>query len=67
MRVVAEDGTLLFANGKTGMYELFAGLIDGIKGIVTSGPPASQTVNPAAQQKLEAYKNKVKEPFAEGE
>jgi phage gp45-like len=67
VKVTAEDGTLYFANGKTNSCKILLDLIDEIKGIVTSGSPASQTVNPATQQKLEAYKNKVKELFAEAE
>lgn len=61
-----ECGTLLLANGKADMRSLLLGLIDEIEGIVTSGSPASQTVNTATRQKLEMYKNKVKELFSGG-
>jgi phage gp45-like len=64
---VKKDGKIYLGNEQADICVLFAGLIDEIKGIVTSGSPASQTVNPATQQKLEAYKNKVKELFAEAE
>jgi phage gp45-like len=64
---VNKDGKMYLGNEQADICVLFAGLIDEIKGIVTSGSPASQTVNPATQQKLEAYKNKVKELFAETE
>lgn len=64
---VKEDGTIYLGNEQADICALFAGLIDEIKGIVTSGSPASQTINPATRQKLEAYKNKVKKLFAEAE
>jgi phage gp45-like len=61
------DGTIYMDSGEMDICALLAGLIDEIKNIVTSGSPASQTINPATRQKLEAYKNKVKELFAEAE
>jgi phage gp45-like len=64
---VKNDGKIYLGNGQADFYALFAGLIDEIKGIVTSGSSASQTVNPVTQQKLELYKNRVKELFAEAE
>jgi phage gp45-like len=65
--VIKNDGKMYLGNEQADICALVAGLIDEIKGIVTSGSPASQTVNPATRQKLEAYKNKVKELFAEAE
>ncbi|GMO45906.1 MAG: hypothetical protein Pg6C_07870 [Treponemataceae bacterium] len=58
VKVVAEDGTLYFANGKTNSCKIFLDLIDEIIGIVTTGAPSTHTVNAASRQKLEAYKNK---------
>jgi hypothetical protein len=57
---LCEDGKLYFGNGSKNMCELLIGLIDEIKAIVTSGGPPSHTINPATQQKLEAYKDQVK-------
>jgi phage gp45-like len=65
--LIKADGMIYMDSGKTDACALLAGLIDEIKGIVTSGSPGSQTINLATQQKLEAYKNKVKELFAEAE
>jgi len=45
--------------------EIILDTSDKIKCLVTAGSPASQTVNPASQQILEAYKNDVKKLFAE--
>jgi phage gp45-like len=67
VKVVAEDGTLFFANGKTNSCKILLDLIDEIKGLVTTGAPPAHTVNEASKQKLEAYKNKVKELYAEAE
>jgi phage gp45-like len=67
IKVVSEDGTLFFANGKTNSCKILLDLIDEIKGLITTGSPASQTINSASQQKLDAYKNKVKELYAEAE
>lgn len=46
---------------------LITGLIDKIKELVTAGSPASQTINTASQQILEAYKLEVKKLFAGAE
>jgi phage gp45-like len=63
--VVCKDGKFYFGNGQKNICELLAGLIDEIKAIVTSGSPASQTINPGTQQKLEAYKTQIKNLFLE--
>jgi hypothetical protein len=65
VKIICKDGKLFFGNSGKNMRELFIGLIDEIKAIVTSGGPPSHTVNPATQQKLEAYKNQVKALFME--
>jgi uncharacterized protein YjdB len=67
IKAVAEDGTLYFANGKTNTCKILLGLIDEIKGLITTGSPAAQKINEASQQKIEAYKNKIKELYAEAE
>jgi hypothetical protein len=63
--ILGADGKCYIGNGGKNICELFIGLIDEIKAIVTFGSPASQTINPATQQKLEAYKNQVKVLFME--
>ena len=65
--LIKADGKIYLGNERIDACAVITGLIDEIKGIGTFGAPASHTVNPASQQKLEAYKNKVKELFAEGE
>jgi phage gp45-like len=67
VKVIAKDGTLFFANDKTNSCKILLELIDEIKGLITTGSPATQTINAASQQKLEAYKNKVKDLYAEAE
>jgi phage gp45-like len=67
VKVVAEDGTLFFANSKTNSCKILLDLIDEIKGLVTTGSPPTHTVNEASKQKLDAYKNKIKELYAEAE
>jgi phage gp45-like len=67
IKAVAEDGVLYFGNGTTSACQILLGLVDEIKGLVTTGSPASQTINAASQQKLESYKNKIKELYAEAE
>jgi phage gp45-like len=67
VRVVAEDGTLFFANGKTNSCKILLDLIDEIRGLVTTGSPTAHTVNAASKQKLEVYKTKVRELYAEAE
>lgn len=67
VKVTAKDGTLFFANDKTNSCKILLDLIDEIKGLITTGSPATQTINAASQQKLEAYKNKVKELYSEAE
>ncbi|GHV76507.1 hypothetical protein AGMMS49942_13280 [Spirochaetia bacterium] len=62
---IAENGKFYFGNGSKNICELFVGLIDEIKAIVTSGGPPSHTINPATQQKLEAYKDQIKSLFME--
>jgi hypothetical protein len=64
--IICEDGKFYFGNGKKNICELLAGLIDEIKAVVTSGSPASQTVNPVTQHKREAYKTQIKNLFSEG-
>jgi phage gp45-like len=66
VKIICKDGKFYFGNSGKNMCELFMGMIDEIKAIVTSGGPPSHTVNPASQQKLEAYKNQVKALFLEG-
>ena len=56
---------MFFGNGSKNIRALLTGLIDEIKAAVTAGTPASRTVNPAAQQKLDLYKNQIKELFEE--
>jgi hypothetical protein len=63
--VICKDGKFYFGNGKKNICELLAGLIDEIKAIVTFGSPASQTIDPGTQQKLEAYKTQIKNLFLE--
>ena len=67
VKVIAEDGTFYFANGKNNICKILTDLIDEIKGLVTTGSQSTQTLNAASRQKLEVYKNKVKELFAEAE
>jgi DNA-directed RNA polymerase beta' subunit len=67
VKVCAEDGTLYFANGKTNSCKILLDLIDEIKNLVTTGAPPTHTVNEASKQKLDAYKNKIKELYAEAE
>jgi phage gp45-like len=67
IKIIAEDGAFYFANGKNNIYNVFIGLIDEIKTLITTGSPASQVINEASKQKLDMYKNKVKELFAEAE
>ena len=67
VKIIAEDGTLYFANGKNNMAKILIGLIDEIKALVTTGAPPTHTINEASKQKLEAYKNKIKELYAEAE
>jgi hypothetical protein len=63
--IIAKGGKLYLGNSGKNMCEVLIGLIDEIKAIVTSGGPPSHTINPASQQKLEAYKNQVKALFLE--
>lgn len=67
IKIIAEDGTFYFANGKNNMAKILIGLIDEIKALVLSGAPPTHTVNGASKQKMEAYKNKIKELYAEAE
>lgn len=67
IKVVCEDGKLYVGNGSKDLCALFVGLIDEIKAIVTSGDSSSHTINDATKQKLEAYKNQIKELFEEAE
>ncbi|MDR2509320.1 MAG: hypothetical protein LBC77_01600 [Spirochaetaceae bacterium] len=67
VKIIAEDGAFYFANGKNNIYNVFIGLIDEIKTLITTGSPVSQVINEASKQKLDIYKNKVKELFAEAE
>ncbi|GMO64723.1 MAG: hypothetical protein Ta2A_12480 [Treponemataceae bacterium] len=60
------SGKIFLGNAQKDICALFVGLIDEIKAIVTAGSPASQTINPATQTKLEAYKQQIKLLFAEG-
>jgi hypothetical protein len=64
--IIGEDGKFYFGDNSKNICELWSGFIDEIKAIVTSGGPPSHTINPATQQKLEAYKNQVKALFSEG-
>jgi phage gp45-like len=65
VKIICEDGKFYLGNSGKNMCELFTGLIDEIKAIVTAGGPPSHTINPATQQKFEAYKNQVKALFME--
>jgi len=65
VKVTAKDGTLFFANNKTNSCKILLELIDEIKGLITTGSSTTQTINPASQAKLEAYKIKVKELYSE--
>jgi phage gp45-like len=65
VKIICKDGKFYFGNNGKNICELFIGLIDEIKAIITSGGPPSHTINPATQQKLEAYKNQVKTLFME--
>jgi phage gp45-like len=67
IRIVSEDGALFFANGKTNTCKILLDLIDEIKGLITTGSSVLQKINAVSQQKLEAYKNKIKELYAEAE
>jgi len=67
VKVTAKDGTLFFANNKTNSCKILLGLIDEIKGLITTGAPTTHTINTASQQKLEAYKNEVKKLYSEAE
>jgi phage gp45-like len=67
IKIVAEDGTLYFANGKNNSCKILLDLIDEIKALVTTGAPPTHTINEASKQKLDAYKNKIKELYAEAE
>lgn len=63
---VAKGGKFFIGNDLTNMCEVLVGLIDEIKGLVTSGPPYSHAVQPASRARLEAYKNVVKKLLKEG-
>jgi phage gp45-like len=65
VKIVCENGKFYFGNGNIDNCALLTGLIDEIKAIVTAGSPSSQTINPATQTKLEAYKIKIKQLYAE--
>ncbi|MDR2079261.1 MAG: hypothetical protein LBP74_06045 [Treponema sp.] len=65
VKITCKDGKFYFGNTSKNICGLLIGLIDEIKAIITSGSPASQTINPATQQKFELYKNQVKTLFME--
>lgn len=65
IKITSESGKFFFGNSSIDNCALLTGLIDEIKAIVTAGSPASQTINPATQTKLEAYKLKIKQLYAE--
>jgi phage gp45-like len=67
IKIIAEDGTFYIANGKNNSCKILLDLIDEIKSLVTTGAPPTHTVNEASKEKLEAYKNKIKELYAEAE
>lgn len=50
------DGKVALGNSTKDLLTLLNGLIDQIKAIVTVGSATTQTVNPASQAALEAYK-----------
>jgi len=60
VEINARAGEFYFGNNITNMCELMIGLIDEIKAIVTYGTPSSHKINPATQQRLEAYKLQFK-------
>jgi len=53
------EGKIHVANDATNLCGVLVGIIDEIKGLVTTGSPTSQTVMPATREKLEAYKTKI--------
>jgi hypothetical protein len=63
--IIGADGKCYIGNGGKNICELFIGLIDEIKAIITTGAPPTHTIAPGTQQKLEAYKSKIKELFLE--
>ncbi|MDR0374626.1 MAG: hypothetical protein LBH85_02765 [Treponema sp.] len=65
--LIKEDGTIYLGNDQIDVCALLIGLIDEIKGLETFGAPGMHRVTLPAQQKLDAYKNKVKNLFAEAE
>jgi hypothetical protein len=65
VKIICKDGKFYFGNSINNMCNILIGIIDEIKGAVTSGAPPSHTMSPATQQKLEMYKNKIKELYLE--
>jgi hypothetical protein len=63
--IIGKDGKFYFGNNSKNICQLFIGLIDEIKAIITFGSPTTHTILPATQQKLEAYKNQIKALFLE--
>jgi phage gp45-like len=64
---IKKDGKIYLGNEQINSCALIIGLIDEIEGLILSGAPPSHTVSPASRQKLEAYKEKVKQLHAEAE
>ena len=64
--VVGAGGKFYLGNDLTNMCEVMIGIIDEIKGLVTTGAPTSHTVLPASQLRLEAYKNTIRNLLKEG-
>ena len=53
---VKTKGKIYMGNDSTNILRLMCGLIDEIKGLITSGSAVSQAINAASQQKLDLYK-----------
>jgi phage gp45-like len=56
-----DAGNFYIGNSISNMCTVLIGLIDEIKDAVTSGAPPSHTMSQTTKQKLEAYKDKIKE------
>jgi phage gp45-like len=65
--ISCEDGKVFIGNKQIDMCNLLVKLIDEIKGLITTGSPASQVINEASKQKLELYKNEIKKLYAEAD
>ena len=66
IEINAKGGKFYFGNELTNMCNVLVGIIDEIKALVTSGSPASHTIMPASQVRLEAYKQQIRNLLKEG-